>query len=90
MGRKIEFTIPDEWEDKWRRLLDLYGVNESELVLKLIEDEVMVMEAKAEREAYERIEKAARMVYEIAGRNGLEFFAKEIELIARKVTEEAG
>jgi len=90
LGRKIEFTIPDEWEDKWRRLLDLYGVNESELVLKLIEDEVMVMEAKAEREAYERIEKAARMVYEIAGRNGLEFFAKEIELIARKVTEEAG
>jgi len=90
MGKKIEFTIPDKWEDKWQKLLELYHVNDSELVLRLIEDEVMVMTAKHEREAYERIEKAIRMVYEVAGRDGLEFFAKEIELIARKVAEEIG
>jgi len=90
MGKKIEFTIPDEWEDKWQKLLELYHVNDSELVLRLIEDEVRVMTAKHEKEAYERIEKATRMVYEVAGRDGLEFFAKEIELIARKVTEEIG
>ena len=71
-------------------MLNLYHVSESELVLRLIEDEVMVMEAKAEKEAYERMEKAARMIYEIAGEEGLKHFAREVELIARKIHEEVG
>ncbi|KPV62111.1 MAG: hypothetical protein AOA65_2003 [Candidatus Bathyarchaeota archaeon BA1] len=36
------------------------------------------------------MERAARMVYEVAGKEGLDIFAKEVELIAEKVTEEVG
>lgn len=89
MGRKIEVVLPDEWEDNWVKLLELYGLDDAELVLKLIEDEVAVMTAKSQKEAYERMEKAARRVYEIAGNEGLEVFAKEVELIANHIVEES-
>lgn len=90
MAHEVKFRIPDEWEKNWRRLVEISGKSEQELVLDLIEDEVTLMATKEEKDSYDRMESAAREVHKHLGREGLEQFSKEVRLLAKKLVEEAG
>lgn len=87
LSREISFTLPEGWEENWERLLKLYNKNESDLVLDLIKDEVTLILAKKQKNSYERMENAARQVYDALGAEGLDQFSREIELVAKKLVE---
>jgi hypothetical protein len=69
--------IPDEWEEKWKHLLEIYGKSEAELVLDLIEDEVELMVSE-QKGAYDRMEDAARYIHEKMGSWGLTQFPQSV------------
>jgi hypothetical protein len=87
MGRKVCFEIPDERIHEWEQLMVIYGVSESELAWLLIKDELAVIGGEKEREAYERMEAAARQVYKVLGSDYLDQFSREVELVAKKLVE---
>lgn len=87
MPRKIVFTVPDKWEDAWKKLLELYGVSDEDLLWELIKDEVALISGKTEKGAYERIEAAAREIHRELGADYLDGFSREVELLARKLVE---
>lgn len=80
--------IPDEYLDNWKKLQELYGLEEGQLLWKLIEDEISVMVGKKEKDAYERIEAAIREIHKVLGKDALEEFSHHIEILAKKLTEE--
>jgi len=80
--------IPDEYLDNWKKLQELYGLEEGQLLWKLIEDEISVMVSKKEKDAYERIEAAIREIHKVLGKDALEEFSHHIEILAKKLTEE--
>lgn len=87
LSRKIVFTIPDKWEDTWKKLSELYGVSDEDLLWELVKDEVVVVSGKAEKKAYERIEAAAREIHRELGADYLDRFSREVELLAKKLVE---
>lgn len=87
ISNKVEFEIPDELKEDWEKLLETSGMNESELLFDLIEDELTVMKTGKEKESYDRMEDAAREVHENLGSEGLERFSEEVRLIAKKLVE---
>jgi len=87
LSRKIVFTIPDEWEDAWKKLSELYGVSDEDLLWELVKDEVAIISGKTEKKAYERIESAAREIHRELGADYLDRFSMEVELLARKLVE---
>jgi len=87
MVRKVVLNIPDEWEDEWEKLLELYGASDEDLAWELLKDELAVITGKKEKEAYERMEKAAREVHTNLGPDYLDKFSREIELLAKKLVE---
>lgn len=88
MSRRVFVEIPGEYLDNWRKLQELYGLGEAELLWKLIEDEISVMVGREERDAYERIEAAVREVHKVLGKDALEEFSHPIEILAKKLIEE--
>ena len=88
MPRKVVVEIPDEYLDNWRKLQELYGLDEGRLVWKLIEDEISVMVGREERDAYERVERAIREIHKALGREALKEFSRRVEILARKFIEE--
>ena len=80
--------IPDEYLDNWKKLQELYGLEDDKLLWKLIEDEISVMIGKKEKDAYERIEAAIREVHKVLGKEALEEFSRHIEILAKKLIEE--
>ena len=66
--------IPDEYLDNWKKLQELYGLEEDKLLWKLIEDEISVMVSKREKDVYERIEAAIREIHKVLGEEALEQF----------------
>jgi hypothetical protein len=85
--KRVTFTIPDEWESRWEKLLEIYGTDADHLVRELIKHEVAIIETKEQKEALMRIEDAAKDVYEVAGAEGLEKFADAVRLMAKKIVE---
>lgn len=67
--------------------MEIYGTDEDRLVKELIKHEVAIIETKEQRDALMRIEDAARDIYKVAGAEGLEKFAGQVQLIAKKVLE---
>jgi len=88
MPRRVFVEIPDEYLDNWRKLQELYGLEEDKLLWKLIEDEINVMVSKREKDAYERIEAAIREIHKVLGEEALEQFSRHIEILAKKLIEE--
>lgn len=87
MVRKVVLTIPDEWEDEWKKLLELYGLSDEDLAWDLIKDEIAVISGKKEKEAYGRIESAVREIHRSLGGEYLDRFSREIEILAKKLLE---
>lgn len=86
-GHEVKFRIPAKWEKNWAQLLKFSGKSEQELVLDLIEDEVVMMGSKEEKDSYDRMEDAAKEVHENLGADGLSRFSKEVRLVAKKLVE---
>jgi len=89
MTRRAMITIPDEWEDEWMKLLELYSTSDEDLLWQLIKDELTVISGKKEKDAYERIEAAAREIQRSLGADHLDQFSREVELLAKKLIETA-
>ena len=75
MVRRIELVLPTEYEEAWERLKSLYGLDDSELLMKLIETELQTMKTREHIQAYEKVEKAMREIEEVAGIDGLRNFS---------------
>lgn len=85
--KKIELILPTKYEKAWENLKNLYGLDNGELLMKLIETELETMKTREHIEAYEKVERAMREIEEYAGIEGLIEFANNVSLIAKKIRE---
>ena len=73
---------------KLRKMLKrLYGLNDGELLMRLVETELQTMKTREHIDAYEKVERTMREIEEYAGLEGLVEFANKISLIAKKIKE---
>ena len=85
----IVVQIPPELAENWRKLCELHRASEDDLVLEMIRSE-LERRFRAERDAHERIRKAAEEIHRTLGKDRLEKFSREIELLAKKLIEQSG
>jgi len=88
---RIEIALPNELKDKLKSLQHIHNTDENGLILKLIRNEIAVMDIKSQKEtkeAYEIIEHMAKRVYEVAGKEALQMLAKNVQLLAIHIIED--
>ena len=78
--------IPPEHSKDWRKLCEFNEASDEDLILELIKSELVKRFGK-EKTAYKRIEIAADEISRNLGKDRLEEFSKQIELLAKKLVE---
>lgn len=87
MVKRIELVLPTEYENDWENLKNIFGLEDSELLMRLIEMELRTIKSKEHMEAYEKVEKAMHEIEELAGMEGMKELVNKLELIVAKVKE---
>lgn len=87
MSKKVVFTIPDRWVKRWEKIKAMLKLNDDQLMRKMIKQEMDTWESEKRIEAHERVERALAMIDDKIGEEEMLEFAKQVELIAKKLIE---